>query len=82
MPIREPMPNLPFKLSPAEADALIAIVDDYMAALIVASRSDAIEDAVDLIRARDRLKARLCTGNKDADPPRDFAGRIDWDALG
>ena len=77
-----PLPNLPVKLSPAEADALIDVFDQYLAACARAWRSDDIADAVNLDRARVTLKAQLCTGRTDADPPRDFLGRVDWDSLG
>jgi hypothetical protein len=58
-----PLPNLPIKLSPAEAEALINVFDEYLTARFRAWQSDAIEDAVTLDRARDELKARLVAGD-------------------
>jgi hypothetical protein len=63
MATREPIPNLPFKLSPAEAEAVIAIFDEYLTARLRAWESDHIGDAVTLDRTRDELKARLVAGD-------------------
>jgi hypothetical protein len=72
-----PLPTLPFKLSPAEADALIEVIDDYLEVVIADRISPSIEAAVDRIAARERLKARLCSGDAKAEAPRDRWTRPD-----